>query len=79
MNMNELFPRYQTDGRIIEDVIDGGCMGIFSAITMLNEKDEQNRVMKKALEEMADEDFRGNRNHLSVKAFQTLKELGFRS
>lgn len=35
----------------------------------------ENEKMRKCLQEMADEDFRGNRNPLSVKAYHLLEEL----
>lgn len=35
----------------------------------------ENNLMRKVLREMANEDYRGNRNPLSVKAFKALLEL----
>lgn len=68
---------YKTDGRLVESS-EGGFMGIFSTVSLLNDKEIQNHKMRTCLEEMANEDFRGNRNPLSVKAFNLLKEMGLR-
>ena len=35
-------------------------------------------LLRDALEEIADEDFRGNRSSGSVKAFNALKQMGWR-
>lgn len=70
-------PKYTTDGMIVQDD-QGGCMGIFSTVSLLNDTHSQNEKMKKCLEAIANEDFRGNRSDGSVKAHLCLKEMGLR-
>lgn len=68
---------YTTDGRLVKSS-SGGYMGIFSTVSVLNDKEVLIDKLKTCLIEIADEDFRGNRSSASVKAFQLLKELGIK-
>lgn len=40
--------------------------------------ERENARLREVMEEIANEDFRGNRSNASVKAFNVLKKLGYR-
>lgn len=65
---------YSTDGRVVKNQ-NGDCMGIFSTVSLLNDKEAQNFQMITFLKELANEDFRGNRGSASVNAFKLLEKL----